>query len=296
MSYIQNQLKNIQFLLFLSLIISLFCCENDKGKENEPDLPDKENTDTNTVAELIDTICPDGILYDSDCYNDSVLAIWGMGDEELYYSGNDREYEWYIDQANTGAASENNCGPCCAAMATSWYDKNLAVTAEEARNMIPNDGGWWYTNNIIDFLNHYSVPNTIYAFSDCQQLIDFISDGNIIILCLTTALIRYNDESDERIDRFYGYADGHFLIVKGVRDVDTDTYFEVYDPNNWNALYDDNTEKGKNRHYRATDISNAISEWWKYLIVIYPDAGKSKSTESIYKKIVPSEIAHAWGR
>lgn len=296
MTYSYSKFNIHHILLVFAVFFTILSCEKDKVGNNEPYIPITPYNDSNTVAAADDTICPGGIIYDSDCISDTLLSLWGMGDEELGYYSCDRDYDWYIDQANTGPASQNNCGPSSAAMAALWYDKNLAVTAEDARDMYLNEGGWWYTNNIIDFLDHYSVPCDVYAFSDYMQIVDLIRDGNIIILCLTTASIRYNDDPSVRIDRFYGYADGHFLVVKGVRFVDATIYFEIYDPNNWHARYTDNSEKGKNRHYRQEDITEAVTIWWDYLIVVYPDESKSKIGDTLYKPVDPSEIEHAWGR
>ena len=236
---------------------------------------------------------PTNIIYDGKVYSADSLVSWGMGKSEKEYYHNDKDYNWYIDQANTGPASGNNCGPSSVTMAAKWYDKNFNKTAEDARNMYPNDNGWWYTNNIIDYLNHYSIPNSTLRFNDYTQLENIVKDGNIVILCISTAYLNLNSNSKQRVDRFYGYAGGHFFVVKGVRKVDNETYFEVYDPNNWNAKYSDNSPKGKNRHYRSGDISAAISNWWNYLIVI----SKNKLSKKVDTFIVkPDSIPNAWGR
>lgn len=289
-------MKSIFFrsLVVIALITTVICCE--QNKETDSDIPDTHHEDTSSVPDPPDTLCPGGIFYDSDCFSDSVLTAWGMGSTELGYVSNDREYIWYIDQANTGPDSYNNCGPSSAAMAANWYDQYMSVTAEDARNMYPLDGGWWYTNNVIDFLGFNAVSVDVFPFTDTQQITDMIKDGNIIILCLTTALIRRNTNPDQRIDKFYSYADGHFLVVKGVRHVDATTYFEVYDPNNWHVVYNDNSEKGKNRHYRAEDIAEAVSNWWEYLIVVSPQGSYSKRADITYKKVDASKIKHARGR
>ena len=34
---------------------------------------------------------------------------------------NDRNYNWYIDQGNTGWASNSNCGPSSSVMVEKWF-------------------------------------------------------------------------------------------------------------------------------------------------------------------------------
>jgi hypothetical protein len=280
--------------LFLAVFAGYLACEQDKDSDAQG-VP-ANGPDTNSTLPTTDTLCLDGILYNTECYDESVLAIWGMGASQKEYVSNEKKYTWYIDQADTGPFSENNCGPSSAAMAVNWFDSLLEVKAEDARELYLNDGGWWYTNNITDFLGYHSVPFSIYAFESSEQLADLIKDGNIVILCLTTALIRYNSNLEERTDRFYGYADGHFLIVKGYRYVEQALFFEVYDPNNWHKVYDDGSEKGENRHYRAADITNAVKEWWDYLIVVHPRSDENKIAKEIFKTIEPHTIPQNWGR
>lgn len=233
------------------------------------------------------------IMYDGKVYSADSLTAWGMGKSETEYYHNDKDYNWYIDQGNTGPASGNNCGPTSVTMAAKWYNKDFSKTAEDARNMYPNDNGWWYTNNIIDYLNYYKIPNTTLRFNDYTQLESIIKDGNIAILCISTAYFKFNGNSRQRVDRFYSYASGHFFVVKGVRKVDNETYFEVYDPNNWNAKYSDNSPKGKNRHYRASEISEAVTNWWDYMIVISKNK-LSKKFDTF--SVEPNSIPNAWGR
>lgn len=88
------------------------------------------------------------------------LAAWGFGALENDYRHLDKPYEWYIDQADTGAASGNNCGPSSVTMAIQWYDRTFSKTAEDARNWSYGwrGNGWWYTSDIINYLNLYGVP------------------------------------------------------------------------------------------------------------------------------------------
>ncbi len=283
-------------ILFLMLLILILCCEKEENKDNTPALPDTPSNDTIPIPEPQDTLCLEGVFYDLDCYDDSVLTAWGIGTTEDYYISNEREYSWYIDQALTGEDSQNNCGPSCVTMAALWYYPTYSLTAADARDMYPLGGGWWYTNNITDFLDFFSIPYELFEFEDDEQIEANIEDGNIIILCVSTSQIRYNPNRSERVDRFYEYVGGHFLVVKGVRSIDGNVFLEVYDPNTWYKLYNDSTPKGKNRHYRATDISNAVTKWWDYLIVVYPNKRSLKNADSAYNRVDPDKIPHAWGK
>ena len=233
------------------------------------------------------------IWYDGISYPVDSLQKWGFGITQLDYNHNDTDYSWYIDQGNTGYASSNNCGPTSVTMAAKWFDKNFSKTVEEARNTYPNNGGWWYTNNIIDYLNKYSIYNSTVSFRDSLQLTDIIKSGNIFILCINTQYLKYNSNQSQRINRFYSYGGGHFILIKGVRNVDNKLLFEAYDPNSINMKYSDNSLKGKNRHYSYPDLSSAIKQWWNYIIVI----SKNRFNKNIDAfRVNTKAITHAWGR
>ena len=233
------------------------------------------------------------IWYGGTEYSPDSLIAWGFGKTQESYYHNDKDYVWYIDQATTGYASGNNCGPSSATMAVKWYEKDFTKTAADARDMYPNSGGWWYTDNITDYLNHYSIPNSTVQFTGASQLEDLIKNGSIAILCINTDYLRMTSDNSYRVDRFYSYSSGHFIVVKGARTVDNELFFETYDPNNWYAKYSDNTMKGENRHYRSEDLSASIKNWWNYLIVI-PKNQLSK--KSIDNEVNPDSIPIAWGR
>ena len=230
-----------------------------------------------------------------------LLSAWGLGDSEEYYHHLDRPYEWYIDQANTGAGSGNNCGPSSVTMAIKWHDKSFPKTAEDARDWSYSwrGNGWWYTSDIINYLNLHSVPNTTSNFLGSDQLNGLISEGKILILCIDTTHLTRNTNSNERIDRFYSYAGGHFLVVKGARTVSGNLLLEVYDPNNWNSSYSDGTPKGRNRHLRASELASAIKNWWNYIIIVQPVGGGGAHPRHVSpwtQPVDPAVIRHAPGR
>ena len=208
-------------------------------------------------------------------YQAAAFAEWGFGSVEESYYHLDRPYDWYIDQADTGAASDGNCGPSSVAMAIKWYDSTFAGTAEEARDWSYSwrTNGWWYTSDIESYLTLHSVPWIQSAYDSQAQMQGLVQDGNILILCINTTYLVRNLTAEERIGRSYSFAGGHFIVVKGARTVDGTILFESYDPNNWDASYSGGTPKCRNRHYTGSQLATAITNHWANLIVVAPPAG-----------------------
>ncbi|MGA2865759.1 MAG: hypothetical protein ABSF95_14900 [Verrucomicrobiota bacterium] len=230
-------------------------------------------------------------------YEAPFLCAWGLGSQQNSYVHLDRSYEWYIDQADTGACAGNNCGPSSVTMGINWFSQSFNQTAEDARNTYPEGGGWWYTSDIINYLNLYSVPNTTSSFTGTNQLMGILNQSNLLILCISTAYLTPDNTAEHRVGRFYSYASGHFLVVKGWRRTSSDLFFEVYDPNNWHATYADLTPKGRNRHLAASELANAIANWWNYLIVVHPQGGGGGRAEQSawLRPVDPAHIPHMWG-
>lgn len=240
--------------------------------------------------------CTSGIWYGGQCYSADQLTAWGMGNTQSSYIHNDRLYEWYIDQGTTGDCAGNNCGPSSVVMSARWADSLFTGTVEEARDLYYNEGGWWYTNNIDDYLTTFGITHHISTFENTGQLTDQIGKGNLILLCIEMKHIRRNMNAEQRVDRFYSYGSGHFLLVKGVRKVDDTTFFEVYDSNNWYQSYTDGSEKGENRHYRAEDLADAIDNWWGFFFIIQPGPAAAGKTVIPADAVSADAIPHAWGR
>lgn len=237
--------------------------------------------------------------YDWTYYKETPsLEIWGLGAFESGYRQVDRGYDWYIDQADTGEHSNDNCGPSSVTMGIKWYSQGFNGTAADARNAYRPTGGWWSTRDIINYLNLNSVPNTTSTFIGADQLVGLLDQGKIMILCINTGYLSRNYEGEQRVGRFYGFAGGHFLVVKGWRSTANGLFFEVYDPNNWHAQYEDSTPKGRNRHLLASDLAQSIINWWRYLIVIHPSAaaGGGSAVSGWLRIVDPTQIPHMSGR
>jgi hypothetical protein len=232
--------------------------------------------------------------------NNLYTLSWGLGGFLKYTYANNKDYEWYLDQKNTGVYSYNNCGPTSTTMSAKWSNPSFPKTPQDARAAYRPAGGWWYTSDIDQYLTDNSIPHYFVNLSSTatgsQQVITTkLNEGNIIILCLDMYYIRPEASPAQRIDKFYvantvGW--GHFIVVKGYRIVDDQVYFEVYDPYCFGKTYTDGTLKGKNRYYRINDIFKATSQWWNYAIVVT----KAGDVKSIKTGLDPSTIPHMWGR
>lgn len=223
---------------------------------------------------------------------------YGLGKKIDSRNSLEKKYEWYIDQKTTGKYNYNNCGPSSTTMVIKWAEETYKETAEDARNQILNDGGWWYTNNIMDFLKNKNVLAVYMKGENREDYWKSIIDQNqVFILCIDAHLIRKNDSPEQRVDKFYSTYEkfGHFIVVKGYVVVDGMLFFEVYDPNSWGQVYVDNNLKGKNRYYRYEDVMQAMDKWWDNAIVI---THNRKSIGKDLKEYIvnPILIKHKWGK
>ena len=201
-------------------------------------------------------------------------------------------YGWYFDQNNTGSFSLINCGPTSVTMAVKWAQEDFAGTPQDARNTYRADGGWWYTYDIISYLQDYDVNNWTANLSNMNVVRNEIDNGNIAILCLDMYYVKEATTTTFHVDKFYktdGPEWGHFIIVKGYKIVDGNTFFEVYDPYSMGNKYDDGAYKGLNRYYRSDDLASATGKWWPFVIFVSkapapPGARKSVSNAKIFHK------------
>ncbi|NOU58704.1 hypothetical protein [Marinifilum caeruleilacunae] len=257
-------------------------------------LPDRETESEISVQLVIDDGKNDEILQKRVTippFNDHI-AEWGLGEQSINRKSNDQEYNWYFEQSNTGQYSSENCGPSCVTMALKWAIKDWDKDVEHARSQYHPFGGWWWTYDIIDYLNVNDVTNKTVPFNTQQNIRKYLDDGLIAILCIDMHQVRLESKPEHRIDKYYETRPewGHFIIVKGYRQTDKDVFFEIYDPGGRAKMYEDGSFKGKNRYYRERDLMNAAHVWWKYAIIVSRSLIKTKSA------VDPNTIEHARGR
>ncbi len=239
-------------------------------------------------GELQDTV---SLVIDIPATN--MLERWGLGTTLQEEAGNNKVYEWYIDQMNTGTYSGENCGPTSVTMAIKWFNQSSTLTPVDARNTYWPNGGWWYTYDITNYLNDNGVYNCTIELDSIGMLKEQIDRGNIAILCLDMFYITYTDIPTYHVNKFYTTSSegwGHFIVIKGYKVVDNKTYYEVYDPNSWGETYPDFSLKGKDRYYLDTDLDVATNIWWNYAIIVSGEPVKGLKT------VDPSKIEHKPGR
>jgi hypothetical protein len=224
----------------------------------------------------------------------SIIRSYGLGKTLGNEVSNNVDYEWYLDQSNSGEHSLVNCGPSSVTMAIKWFDQNFTGSAQEARNMRRPGGGWWYTNDIIDYLNYHNVNNrtiTLDQFSNVKAEID---EGNIIILCVDMYVVAAAKDLEHRVNKFYetgGVGWGHFIVIKGYKEVDGSILYETYDPYSFNRSYVNGALKGKDRYYSSNDLDVATNTWWDYAIVV-----EHSASEGGRKGVDVSQIIHKPGQ
>jgi len=208
----------------------------------------------------------------------SVFEEYGMGLNQEKYKSLNRSYSFYLDQYGTGTHQYINCGPTVVTMALRWSDSTFHLTPLDARNAILPEGGWWYTNNIYDYLRKYgvtpgyyplpaSLPETEYE----TRLAEIIDAGYLAILCLDMYYVKENPVPTERTNRFYAANTegwGHFLLVKGYSIIDGKMWLEIHDPYSIDQHYADGQLKGDRRYYDPAGLKKATDVWWPFAILV----------------------------
>ena len=191
----------------------------------------------------------------------------------IRFASSVRDYEWYVDQGNSGMYSADNCGPAVATMVLKWAKPEIKKSCEDARNAYLLNGGWWYTNTIVDYLRDNGVEcyYNNYLYKD-SQIKNLINSDRIGILCINTFYLSFanwdnNFNKYSTIGKFYYGSVGHFVIVKGFVETTNDFYVEVYDPGSMDQKYEDGRYLGETRYYRLSELNECVRNRWSYMIV-----------------------------
>lgn len=199
------------------------------------------------------------------------FAEWGLEGSVVQTVSNDRPYNWYIDQGDTGTYSSVNCGPSSATMCAKWFNPEYLAGAEAAREEYSPTGGWWYAKDIDAFLTAHKISYRKVQFATAETLKNEIANGNIAILNPDMYYFTYNSNNTQRVNKYYqssGTGSGHYLVVKGFVQTDSKLYFEVYDPWSLGKTYLDMTRKGMDRYYTGEETLKACQVWYSTLVVI----------------------------
>ncbi len=203
-------------------------------------------------------------------YRPDNYEAWGIHGRILGEKRNTRPYSWYIDQSTTGPFSDNNCGPSCVTMVAKWrnslYDKNT----EYARSLYRPTGGWWYMNDITGFLGSHNIRYSFVPLTGTDFLKKEIDNGNLVVICLDMHPLSYTDDNTKRVDKFYKTNPewGHFLVLYGYLETESEIFFEVCDPNSYGKAYRDQTLKGDGRYYRGSEVYRSVVAWSSRICVI----------------------------
>jgi hypothetical protein len=241
-------------VVFIGLLLFFSC----KKEQNTPLKPSPKDTNTNL----------------------SQLEIYGLGEDQTAGKSLNKSYNFYFDQFDGSKFQSINCGPTVTTMAIKWADSTFSRKPVDARNSIPESGGWWYTSDINNYLSANDIDHSTVQFTstNADQVIENgINNNNVIILCLDMYYAQYNPVGTQHTNKFYETAAagwGHFLLVKGFKTVDDKTYYEIYDPYSDHDTYANDVLKGKDRYYLNSDITAATDVWWKYAIVVAPKGQK----------------------
>ncbi len=204
----------------------------------------------------------------------SDIRAYGLGKSGVSEKNNGVDYSWYIDQA-TSTYPLDDCGPASVTMAIKWVNQDFKGTSAQARSKYHPEGGWWYTSDVFDYLQQNNVANDIVTLINKDDLVRKIDEGNILILCLDMFYVSGERVPEYHFNKFYRTDApqwGHFIIIKGYKEVETDgvktLYMEAYDPYSQGVCYDNKSLKGKDRYYLASDLITAARNWWPYAIAI----------------------------
>ena len=119
-------------------------------------------------------------------------------------------------------------------------------------------------------MKKFNVDYDTVMIEDAYTLKSIIDSGKIAIINNSMGYITRETDTEAHTNRFYDFDSGHYLILKGYAQVDQTTYFEFYDPNNWDMTYVNGTPMGKDRYYESSVLMDSIENWYPYAIVINP--------------------------
>jgi hypothetical protein len=187
-----------------------------------------------------------------------------------------KDYNFYFDQIDGSTFGSVNCGPAASVIAIKWADSTFTKTPSYARSQLLPQGGDWSTGDVQIYLNSNGISNTIDTLRNLDSLVKAtINNNQLIILCLDMWAVPQNMIDYQYVQKFgasLSIPDGHFLLVKGYKQFDDNTfYLEVYDPYSNGERYsglDNGQLKGIDRCYQSDYIQSGTGSWWPYAIII----------------------------
>ena len=126
----------------------------------------------------------------------------------------DRDWDWYMNQYETGAYNYINCMPTLAAMAMKWLDQDSEITPQALREHIPENTGGWYMYNVEQVFDDYGVKYTSKSVS-LENILADIDAGNLAFCQINEGDVNQS---------------GHCFIVYGYRRQGENLWLLTQDP------------------------------------------------------------------
>ncbi|WP_078551628.1 C39 family peptidase [Bacillus alkalicellulosilyticus] len=127
---------------------------------------------------------------------------------------NERPYDWYVYQFETGEYSDVNCMPASVEMAMRYQGLPNIPTTENLRKENPLNGLGWHSVIAQDVMNQYGLQFSVSSGLNIDDMINELNQGNILFVMF------------REIDSDFGHA----AIVKGYWKVGDNIRFILSDP------------------------------------------------------------------
>lgn len=192
------------------------------------------------------------------------------------YRLNDRPYDWYVDQGQTGKFSDKNCLPSTIEMAAKWIDQSSTIKAEKLRDEYHPDGEGFYESDLTEVLSDKKFDFTRFYNVSKQNLMKELDKGNLIITCLKTEGI----PQKEKTDLFYQGSDvGHALVIYGYVELENgETFFLNMDPLGF-GLTQNSKPIGVKRPFAEETLIKNINDFTKIVYSIKPEFIKAENKD-----------------
>lgn len=128
---------------------------------------------------------------------------------------NERPYDWYVSQQNSGEYSDNNCMPACVVMAMKYQGLEDTPTVEKLREDNPLNGLGWHDVLAENVMKQYGLKFKDSFDINLDKMMDLLDKGNVLY-------VMYWEPSIEV---------GHAVIIKGYWKIGSDIDFIISDPN-----------------------------------------------------------------
>lgn len=128
---------------------------------------------------------------------------------------NERPYNWYVSQQETGEYSDVNCMPTCVEMAMRYQGMSDVPSVEKLRKDNPLNGLGWNDVLAEDVMLQYGLKFTDSFDINLDKMLDLLDNKNILY-------VMYNEPGSQM---------GHSVIIKGYWKLGSSVNFIVSDPN-----------------------------------------------------------------